>query len=91
MPLLIILKLVKKKIIFAAAAVFMAASVSVFTYISSERNTMDGLFNANVEALAISESGYQCPNACLTWTGSMGGGIDCMCERYVGRCKRWCD
>ena len=45
----------KKKMIFAAAAVFMAASVSVFTYISSERNAMDELFNANVEALAQDE------------------------------------
>ena len=47
----------KKKIIFAATAVFMAAAVSVFTYISSERDAMDNLFNANVEALANSEIG----------------------------------
>ena len=46
----------KKKIIFVAAAVFMAASVSVFTYISSERNAMDELFSANVEALANVEN-----------------------------------
>ena len=47
----------KKKIIFAATAVFMAAAVSVFTYISSERNAMDELFSANVEALANTEAG----------------------------------
>ena len=57
----------KKKIIFVAAAVFMAASVSVFTYISSERNAMDELFSANVEALANYEGfGRMCvPNAGL--------------------------
>ena len=48
----------KKKIIFAATAVFMAAAVSVFTYISSERDAMDELFSANVEALANTESGF---------------------------------
>lgn len=25
------------------------------------------------------------------WTGSTGGGIDCLCHRYVGRCKSWRD
>ena len=46
-----------KKMIFAASAVIMAAAVSAFAYISSERDAMDNLFNANVEALANSEIG----------------------------------
>ena len=66
----------KKKIIFAATAVFMTASVSVFTYISSERNAMDELFNANVEALAHDEIVVgplcmECPNAACTSLGEV--------------------
>ena len=73
----------KKKIIFAAAAVFMAASVSVFTYISSERNAMDNLFNANVEALANSEiggSGVMCSQ-----TGNKGKYYMKLCSNCGGR------
>ena len=34
----------------------MAAAVSAFVYVKNERNSMDELFNANVEALADDES-----------------------------------
>ena len=81
----------KKNMILAAGAVLAAAAVSAFVYVNNGRNSMDDLFNANVEALARNEGGYPCPGACLTWTGSTGGGMDCMCHRYVGRCKKWCD
>ncbi len=51
------MKLMKKKMIFAATAAFTAAAVSAFAYVSSERESMDELFNANVEALNKNESG----------------------------------
>ena len=47
----------KKKIIFAVGAVLVAAAVSAFVYVNNGRNSMDDLFNANVEALARNESG----------------------------------
>ena len=46
----------KKKIFLAAGAVLVAAAVSVFVCVNNERNSMDELFNANVEALADDES-----------------------------------
>ena len=45
----------KKKIFLAAGAVLVAAAVSVFVCVNNERNSMDELFNANVEALADDE------------------------------------
>ena len=82
----------KRYFILAAGAVLVAAAVSAFVYVNNEKNESMAFFKANVEVLAKEEgSGYDCPGACLTWTGSTGGGIDCICHRYVGRCKKWCD
>lgn len=36
---------------------FVAAAVSVFVYVKNENNSMNELFNANVEALANNEGG----------------------------------
>ncbi len=47
----------KKNIFLAAGAVLVAAAVSVFVCVSNEQNSMDELFNANVEALANNEGG----------------------------------
>lgn len=47
----------KKKIIFAAGAVLVAAAVSAFVYVNNEKSSMSDLFNANVEALARIETG----------------------------------
>lgn len=47
----------KKTILFAVAAMIMAAMVFVFVCVNNERNSMDELFNANVEALANDEGG----------------------------------
>ena len=77
----------KKKIIFAAVAVFMAASVSVFAYISSERDAMYNLFNANVEALANSEiggSGVMCSQ-----TGKSGDFCMKLCSNCDGKMGRY--
>lgn len=46
----------KKKIFLVAGAVLVAAAVSVFVRIDNDRNSMDELFNANVEALVAGES-----------------------------------
>ena len=40
----------------AAGAVLLAAAVSAFVYVKNENNSMDELFEANVEALTQSES-----------------------------------
>lgn len=42
----------KKRMLLAAGAVLVAATVSAFVYVKNESSSMDGLFNANVEALA---------------------------------------
>ena len=47
----------KKKVFLVAGAVFFAAAVSAIVYVNNERNSMDELFNANVEALARGEIG----------------------------------
>ena len=47
----------KKNILLAAGAVLLAAAVSAFVYVKNENNSMNELFNANVEALARGESG----------------------------------
>ena len=47
----------KKRILLVAGAVLFAAAVSAIVYVNNERISMDELFNANVEALASSESG----------------------------------
>ena len=62
----------KKNIILAAGAVLVAAAVSAFVYVNSGRNTMDDLFNTNVEALAryeiiVGDLCMVCPNyACYS-------------------------
>ncbi len=80
----------KKFLISAAAAAALVTGLVLGLH--SMRN-LDPILEANVEALTRNEGGggYDCPGACLTWAGSTGGGIDCMCHRYAGRCKRWCD
>ena len=47
----------KKKVFLVAGAVLFAAAVSAIVYVNNERNSMDELFNANVEALASGEHG----------------------------------
>ena len=82
----------RKIILSAAGAVLLAASAFTFVSVNKSNDPMDDLFKANVEALARNEvGGYPCPGACLTWSGSTGGGLDCFCHRYTGRCKKWCD
>ena len=49
----------KKTILLAAGAVLLAAAVSAFVYVKNENNSMDELFEANVEALTRNESGGQ--------------------------------
>lgn len=49
----------KRSLVLAAGAVLVAAAVSAFVYVSCGRNFMDDLFNANVEALASQETGYE--------------------------------
>ena len=81
----------KRLLISAAAAAALVTGLVLGLH--SIRN-LDPILEANVEALTRNEGGgggYDCPGACLTWAGSTGGGIDCMCHRYTGRCKRWCD
>ncbi len=81
----------KKSFLAAAGAALVTIAVSVSVYANNRKNETEDLFYANVEALADGEGGYSCPGACITWSGTTGGGLDCMCHRYVGRCKRWCD
>ena len=45
----------KKTILLAAGAVLLAAAVSAFVYVKNENNSMDELFEANVEALTNGE------------------------------------
>ncbi len=45
----------KKRMFLAAGAVLVAAAVSAFVYVKNENNSMNELFNANVEALANNE------------------------------------
>lgn len=51
------LSIMKRSLVLAAGAVLVAAAVSAFVYVNNGRNSMDDLFNANVEALARNESG----------------------------------
>ena len=83
----------KKKVLFAAGAMIIAAAVSAAVCLNIGQTRHNDLFEQNLDALARGEgtsSGYDCPGACLTWTGSTGGGLDCMCDRYADRCKTWC-
>ena len=49
------LSIMKRSLVLAAGAVLVAAAVSAFVYVNNGRNSMDDLFNANVEALASQE------------------------------------
>ena len=63
----------------AAGAVFVAATVSAFVYVKNESSSMDGLFNANVEALAGDESipdGTVMSYVCK-YIGCCGGDFKC--------------
>ena len=51
----------KKTILLAGEAVLLAAAVSAFVYVNNESNSMDELFEANVEALTRNEGiGTKC-------------------------------
>lgn len=76
-----------KKSIILVATVIIAAALSAIAYAGSRQ---DDAFVENLEALDSAPE-YPCPGGCLTWSGSTGGGLDCQCQRYSGRCKRWCD
>ena len=67
----------KKNIFLAAGAVLVAAAVSVFVCVSNERNSMDELFNANVEALANNEGGGSQQCYCISDYGPIMYGIFC--------------
>ncbi len=70
----------KKTIFFAVAAMIMAAMVSVFVCVNNARNSMDELFNANVEALANNEgvNGKTCYNRITSDSSE--------CAIYCGTC-----
>lgn len=58
----------KRSLVLAAGAVLVAAAISAFVYVSSGRNFMDDLFNANVEALAASqETDYENLKDSIWW------------------------
>lgn len=67
----------KKRMLLAAGAVLVAATVSAFVYVKNESSSMDGLFNANVEALAGNESGTGCTGPKKE---NLAGHIFCRCE-----------
>ena len=46
----------KKNMILAVGAVLVAAAFSAFVYVNNEKNSIDDLFNANVEVLARNET-----------------------------------
>lgn len=75
----------KKSVIIVAAVAVAVIGISAVAYAGSATTLSE-----NADLLSV-QSGYPCPGACLTWTGSTGGGLDCMCQRYVGKCKKWCD
>ena len=91
-------KTMKKHILLAAGAVLVVAAVSVFVYVKNERNSMDELFNANVEALAQQETGLSilcdnysyvivCKYTCVcgrTWTTNSGYGYS---KGLSGKCS----
>lgn len=45
----------KKHMILAAGVALVTAAISVFAFVNNEKNSMDALFKANVEALADNE------------------------------------
>ena len=51
----LIFKTMKKAILLAAGAVLLAATVSTFVYVKNGSDSMDELFDANVEALTQNE------------------------------------
>ncbi len=76
----------------AAGAVLLAAAVSAFVYVKNENNSMDELFEANVEALTNDESVITCDSGicgrCFVeehawpfykcnWTGVQSNYCDC--------------
>lgn len=67
----------KRTFLFAAVGVaFMTAAVSTFVYVNNGSNSMDELFDANVEALTQDEIivgplCMECPNAACTSLGEV--------------------
>ena len=68
----------KKTILLAAGAVLLAATVSTFVYVKNGSDSMDELFDANVEALANGEG------AVTTW--SCDGSVLKRCSAVCGSC-----
>lgn len=62
----------KKPVLIAAGAVLLTAAVLAFVYVKNENNSMNELFNANVEA--------------LTWCEIDGKIIKEACEGNEGTC-----
>lgn len=48
--------IMKKHMILAAGVALVTAAISVFAFVNNEKNSIDELFNANVEALADNEN-----------------------------------
>ena len=66
----------KKTFLLAAGAVLLTAAVSTFVYVNNESNSMDELFDANVEALTQDEIivgplCMECPNAACSSLGEV--------------------
>lgn len=73
------LSIMKRSLVLAAGAVLVAAAVSAFVYVNNGRNSMDDLFNANVEALASQESDSDCTGPKYNKT--------CRCKLGYGPCQ----
>ncbi len=73
----------KRNILLAAGAVLVAATVSAFVYVKNESNSMDELFDANVEALTRSESGGFGPMC--SQTGNSGEHFIKLCSNCEGK------
>lgn len=71
----------KKRMFLVAGAVLLATAVSVLVYVKNDNSSMDGLFNANVEALASGESGAGCSGPKQATV--IGGLIVCRCRNTV--------
>ncbi len=63
----------KKKLLFAAGAVLLASAVSAFVCVNKENNSIDGLFDDSIEALASCEI-------------SKGDTIKYLCSGNNGKC-----
>jgi len=67
----------KRIIILAAGILLSTAAVSAFVYVNNGRNSLNNMFNANVEALADGEDGAVCTGPKKE---NLAGNIFCHCE-----------